>query len=185
MPFLIAYTTTHGHTARIASRIAQRLGERGLDVELADLATHHPVSPQDYAGVVVGASVHVGRHQASVERWLKEHRTTIALRPSALFSVSLMAMENIAESRATARAYIDDLVEETGWSPDRAESFAGALQYREYDRFTRLLVRAIARRHGGSIDTAHDHDYTDWSRVDAYAGELATLFGAVPAEIAA
>ena len=40
-------------------------------------------------------------------------------------------------------------------------SFAGALQYLEYDFFTRLMMH----RGGHPTDTARDHDYTDWDAV--------------------
>ena len=61
---------------------------------------------------------------------------------------------------------IDVFCDESGWIPERTERVAGCLQYREYDVFTRLLMRVIAHRHGGSTDTSHDHDLTDYEQVD-------------------
>ena len=52
---------------------------------------------------------------------------------------------------------------------------AGALQYREYDFFTRLVMRMIARHHGQSTDTKQDIDYTDWQAVAGFAADAAAI----------
>lgn len=55
--------------------------------------------------------------------------------------------------------------------PGQAVSFAGALQYREYDFMTRLVMRVLMRRGEHPTDVAHDYDYTDWDSVDRFAHE--------------
>jgi menaquinone-dependent protoporphyrinogen oxidase len=59
--------------------------------------------------------------------------------------------------------------------PDRTASFAGALQYREYDPFTRLLIRLMMARGHHPTDTSRDHVFTDWDAVDAFAADVAAL----------
>ena len=54
-------------------------------------------------------------------------------------------------------------------------SFAGALQYREYDLMTRLVMRVLMRRGEHPTDVAHDYDYTDWDSVDPLADERARM----------
>ena len=95
--------------------------------------------------------------------------------PSAFFSVSLTAADDTDEARATARRYVDEFVEETGWTPGRTASFAGALQYLEYDFFTRLLIKMIARKGGLPTDARQDYDYTDWDAVWRFGGEIAGM----------
>ena len=63
--------------------------------------------------------------------------------PSAFFSVCLTAADDSEESRTATREYLDEFVERTGWTPHRSTTFAGALQYREYDFPTRLLMRLL------------------------------------------
>ena len=92
--------------------------------------------------------------------------------PSAFFSVCLTAADDTDESRAATRAYIDDFAERTGWTPDRTATFAGALQYREYDFVTRLLMRVGHHE----TDASRDHDYTDRNAVERWAHELTTTF---------
>lgn len=95
------------------------------------------------------------------------------MRPSALLSVSLTAADDTDEARTATRACVDELIEATGWTPSRVETVAGALQFREYDIATRVLMRLIARHHHVSTDTSEDVDFTDWSAVERFATEFA------------
>jgi menaquinone-dependent protoporphyrinogen oxidase len=73
---------------------------------------------------------------------------------------------------------IDDVLDETGWIPTMSESFAGALQFKEYNLPTRVLMRLIARRiehqNGAPIDVHEDTDYTDWAAVERFAEAFST-----------
>lgn len=87
-------------------------------------------------------------------------------------SVSLSAADDSPESAAATQRCIDAFCEQTGWTPTRTAPIAGALQYREYDVFTRQLMRLLMK-HTGPTDTARDYDYTDWDGVDRLGRELA------------
>ena len=52
---------------------------------------------------------------------------------------------------------------------------AGALQYREYDVFTRTLMRLKMRSGGHPTDPSHDHEYTDWDSVERFGHACAEL----------
>jgi menaquinone-dependent protoporphyrinogen oxidase len=175
---LVIYASTHGHTHKIATRIARALEEAGAVVDLRDADPKVDISPADYDAVIVGASIHAGHHQREIADWLGRHAATLSTMPSALFSVSLSAAEEDEEARATARRYIDELVESTGWTPRRTVTFAGALQYREYDFFTRLLIKLMMRRAGHPTDASRDYDYTDWDAVDRFGRDCAALLPA-------
>jgi menaquinone-dependent protoporphyrinogen oxidase len=179
---LLLHASTHGHTSRIAARIADVLAAEGLrvDARKAPLAGADP-SPRDYDAVVVGASIHAGHHQNEVVAWARRHHTTLATRPSAFFSVCLTAADDTDESRAATRRYLDEFVEATGWTPARAATFAGAIQYREYDFATRLLIRLLMHKGGHPTDTSRDHDFTDWEAVERFARECAGQLSTAPA----
>jgi menaquinone-dependent protoporphyrinogen oxidase len=176
-PVLVLYASNHGHTARIATRIAEALEHAGLDVDLRRADVVDDPAPRDYAAVVAGGSIHAGHHQRELVAWARRHATTLSAMPSALFSVSLSAADDTDEARAKARSYVDDYIEETGWAPRRTISFAGALQYLEYDFFTRLLIKMIARKGGLPTDARQDYDYTDWDAVWRFGGEVAGMVG--------
>ena len=170
---LLVYASTHGHTAKIAGRIAEVLPGQGVDVDLRE-AANADVAPAAYDGVLVGGSLHEGHHQREVVEWVKAHRRKLEGRPSAFISVSLTAADDTAESREATQRCIDDFLEATGWTPERTIAVAGALQYREYDVFTRVLMRLMMRRGGHPTDTSHDYDYTDWEAIERFAAEFAT-----------
>ena len=87
-----------------------------------------------------------------------ERRTPNALD---IFSVSLRAAEGTTQAAAAAREGINDFASEIGWDPDRSEAIAGALQYREYDSFTRVLMRMVLKA------GCHPTDVKTRTRVEA------------------
>jgi menaquinone-dependent protoporphyrinogen oxidase len=170
---LVVYASTHGHTAKIARRIGDVLRAEGLEPDLREAKSAADVPIGDYSGVILGASIHGGHHQREAIDWAKRHAAALGGMPSAFFSVCLVAAEDDDESRAAARKFIDDFADETGWTPGRATTFAGALQYLEYDHFTRTLIRLMMKRGGHPTDTSRDYDYTDWDAVERFAHDFA------------
>ncbi|MEA2421264.1 MAG: menaquinone-dependent protoporphyrinogen oxidase, partial [Thermoleophilaceae bacterium] len=128
-----------------------------------------------YDLVVVGASLHKEHHQKEIVDWVAARRGALAAVPSVFFSVSLSAAEDSEESHAATRRCIDAFCAETGWTPRRSERVAGSLQYREYDVFTRQLMRLMMHRSGHPTDASHDYDYTDWDAVERFGREIAKL----------
>lgn len=78
----------------------------------------------------------------------------------------------LAKSRETANRYGVDFVEQVGWHPSLIETFAGAVKYSQYDFITRFIMKMISKREGGSTDTTHDHEYTDWEAVSRFANKF-------------
>jgi menaquinone-dependent protoporphyrinogen oxidase len=172
---LIIYASNHGATAQIASRIAETLKDDGARTDLRDVGSATSIALSDYDAVVVGGSIHAGHHQRALVDWAKQHATQLNELPAVFFSVSLSAAEESDEARATARKYVGDFLDETGWTPRARTSFAGALQYREYDFMTRLLIRLIARHQGQPTDTSRDFVFTDWDAVERFAHDCARM----------
>jgi menaquinone-dependent protoporphyrinogen oxidase len=180
---LVLYASTHGHTAKIAARIAAALEVDDATVDLHELNANksQPALP-DYDAVILGGSVHAGHHQRALVKWAERHHVALGTIPSAFFSVCLTAADDTEEARVATRGYLDDFVEKTGWTPGRSTTFAGALQYREYDVATRVLMRLLMRRMHHPTDSSQDYDYTDWDAVERWAHELAATLTAALAE---
>lgn len=172
---LVVYASTHGHTAKVADRVAQSMRAQGLEVDLRDVASAADVQPGHYDVVVVGASLHKERHQKAIADWVGTRREALEQRPSLFFSVSLSAAEDSDAARAATQHCIDRFCAETGWTPGRTEPIAGCLQYREYDVFTRQLMRLLMHRMGHPTDASQDYDYTDWDAVDQLGRDAAVL----------
>lgn len=172
---LVVYASTHGHTARIATRLADVMRAEGLAVDLREVADADSARPGRYGLVVVGASLHREGHQKEIADWVRARREDLAHVPSAFLSVSLSAAEDTDEAIATTQGCIDDFCAQTGWTPQRSERIAGCLQYREYDVFTRQLMRLLMKKMGHPTDASHDYDYTDWDALERLGRELAQL----------
>jgi menaquinone-dependent protoporphyrinogen oxidase len=172
---LVIYASTHGHTAKIAARIAQAMRDEDLEVDLRDAASATHADPSRYDVVVVGASLHREHHQHEIADWVTAHRAALERRPSVFFSVSLSAADASEESRAATGRCIDEFCTQTGWTPRHTERIAGCLQYREYDMFTRQLMRLMMKRVDQPTDASRDYDFTDWDAVDRFGRETAQL----------
>jgi menaquinone-dependent protoporphyrinogen oxidase len=172
---LLVYASTHGHVAKIADRLAAAMRDAGSEVEVVEAAAAGDADPGDHGTAVVIASLHKAKHQPEAIDWASRHREALNSMPGVFLSVSLTAAEDSDESRERTRGCVDEFLEETGWKPDRAEALAGALQYREYDPFTRALVRLLMKQGGHPTDTSRDYDYTDWDGVDRLGAELAAM----------
>lgn len=162
---LIVYATTEGHTRRVATRIAEQVGEYGHTAVLVDAAGGTSLAPAGGVdGVIVAASVHRQRHQAHAARWVRANLPLLRDVPTAFFSISLSAAGD-ARLRDEARRYARRFLRQTRWHPTMARLVAGALAYTRYDRLTRWRMRLIAWRRGGDTDTSRDHEYTNWERL--------------------
>jgi menaquinone-dependent protoporphyrinogen oxidase len=170
---LLVFHTSEGQTAKIAERVAAALRDDAFDVEAHDVGG--APGPEQFDGVVLGDSIHAGRHSRALTRYLEQHRDALASRPTALFQVSMTSANPDAEHTATAQKLIHDLEERTGCDPDLVGLFAGALVYTQYGWMKRRIMRAIARKEGDDTDLTRDYEYTDWAAVDQFAHDMGAL----------
>jgi menaquinone-dependent protoporphyrinogen oxidase len=171
----VLFATGEGQTRKIARRIASVLHDLGLDSCAIDV-TGPNASDIDWThvrGAVVGASIHVGKHQKAAERFVRAHAAALSGVPSAFFSVSLSAASKNATEVEAAAHLAAKFPAACGWSPVRIASVAGRLAYREYGFFIRWVMKRIAKKEGGPTDTSRDHELTNWEEVDALARDMA------------
>ncbi len=181
MPVLIAYATHQGHTRVIAEYVAAALRVRDVETEVVDVADPPPLDLTEYDAVVLAASVHLGRHQKEMVRFVKVFREELAVRPTAFLSVSMSETtaandNNTTEARAEAAERVAEQVEsffdETEWTADHVQPVAGALMYSEYGLVTRFVMKMIAKSTGAATDTSRDHVYTDFAALERFASKL-------------
>ena len=121
----IPFSTGEGQTAKIAEYIADVFRAHGHEAQTTDIARSEGPLPSGYDGVIVGASIHMGRHDKHAVGYVRDNRTALDRLPSALFSVSLAAHGDTDE----AQSYVDEFEQDTGWRPARVALFGGALRY--------------------------------------------------------
>lgn len=182
-PVAVLYATREGHTRRVAERVARDLQARGLAAECKNLREDAAaIDPNNYCAVVLAASVHQGKHEREMVKFVKKHRAGLEKLPAAFLSVTLSEAgaempdttpEKRARYLADVRKVIDQFFESTGWRPERVKPVAGALLYSKYNPLVRFVMKRIAKEAGAATDTSRDYEYTDWVGLDRFVDELA------------
>jgi menaquinone-dependent protoporphyrinogen oxidase len=175
---LIPYGTTEGQTARIAEVIAEALRDKALQADPVDIKRLAGTIPDGYDAAIIGASIHMGKHDKHVVEFVQRNLDILARMPSAFFSVSLAAHGDTQE----AEGYVDQFEDETGWRPDKVAMFGGALLYTHYGFIKRHMMKKIAQDKPGhlGVDLSRDYVYTEWDAVQRFAEHFADQLQAPP-----
>jgi len=166
----VPYGTTEGQTAKVAEYIADVIQHHGHEAEAVDMKRAKNDVLDGCDGVIVGASIHMGKHARFAADFVRKHRTRLEQLPSAFFSVSLAAYGEPEE----AEGYVEEFEKETGWRPALIALFGGALLYTQYGFVKRHMMKRIARDKPGELglDTARDYVYTEWDGVRQFAEDF-------------
>ncbi|MEI7556020.1 flavodoxin domain-containing protein [Candidatus Chlorohelix sp.] len=173
---LIVYGTGEGQTTKIAERIAEVVQGKGHVVEVVrgnELPSN--LNLANYHFILVGASIHSGKHQPYIVKFVKSNLDLLSSKPSAFFSVSVSAVSKVSRLYAVAEKYLDRFQTETGWKPANTILIGGALQYTKYNIINKVLLRIITRNSLGPTDIKRDYEYTDWEQVTKFAESLVPL----------
>jgi menaquinone-dependent protoporphyrinogen oxidase len=175
----VFFATTDGQTRRIAERFAAHARTLGIDSQAIEVASGEAerFSWAPVRAVVVAASVHVGAHQDEAEAFVRRNLVELNARPSMFVSVSLAIASKLAGEADAARAIARKFPDQLGWKPDHVVCVAGRLAYTRYGVVKRFMLRRIAAKEGGPVDTSRDHELTDWDQVRAAASELVQAIG--------
>jgi menaquinone-dependent protoporphyrinogen oxidase len=168
---LILFATIDGQTARVAGRMADVLRADGHEVTTRPARTAHAADDAwIFDGVIVGGGIRYGQYAKYLAPTI-QHGVVPLTSPTAFFSVCLSA-DGPGAKPQTAQGYVDTFLGELGWQPTMVASFGGALLYRRYNPFIRLLMKMIVRFAGGETDTSRDYEYTDWAAVERFARDF-------------
>jgi menaquinone-dependent protoporphyrinogen oxidase len=163
MQILLIYGTNEGQTQKIARFLSERLARQGHQVVTVDASEPATLpDPRRFEAVLVAASVHLGRYQAAVIGFVREQRAAISARANAFLSVSLAAAGHEPDDVAGLKKCVTDLVQASGWTPQRIHHVGGAFRYSAYGFLTRYVMKYIAWRKGAPTDTHRDYELTDW-----------------------
>jgi len=173
---LVVYGTRYGQTEKIARYIANRL----LESKYAVMAIKSDIVPPHFFlgpfnGVIVGASIIAGKHQRSIRSFVREHRDQLNALPSAFFSVSGSAASKSETGRNEAQRMLSSFLNDTGWRPRLTKTIGGAMAFTRYNLLLRWMMKRISAKEGGPVDTSRDHELTDWTQVDRFIDEFASL----------
>jgi menaquinone-dependent protoporphyrinogen oxidase len=109
-----------------------------------------------------------------VHAFVERHRARLARRPSAFFSVNLVARKP-GKDTAASNPYVRAFLRRTAWMPTEQAVFAGRVDYPRYRFVDRQVIRFIMWLTDGPTDPGVRIEYTDWAAVDAFARRIAAL----------
>lgn len=170
---LLLHSTVYGLSRRICERIQAALQRQGQQATVAPVVGHG-TDPAAFDAIVIGASIKHGKHHASVLEFIRANKPLLDAKPSALFSVNLVARKP-AKNTPQTNPYLRRLVAASPWKPRLLGVFAGELDYSRYGPIDRHLMRLVMWINRGPTDLDAKVQFTDWAEVDRFAGKVAAL----------
>jgi len=170
---LLLYSTNYGLSKKICESIEASLRRRGGRAEVEPLVGGR-ADPAAFDAIVIGASIRHGKHHPSVLEFIRANRTLLEAKPSALFSVNLVARKP-AKNTPQTNPYLKRLLAQSPWKPRLTGVFAGELDYSRYGPVDKHMMRFVMWINKGPTDFATKVQFTDWDEVERFAGRVAYL----------
>ena len=164
---LILYSTTDGHTIRIADRLKQVLEQQRHCVEVVSVADQQALDLPAFDKIVIGASIRYGKHSKRVFDFIDTNLALLERKPSAFFSVNIVARKPDKDCPAS-NPYMQKFLRLTPWRPTALAVFAGKLDYPRYRLFDRLMIQLIMLITKGPTDPTAVIEFTDWKKVEDF-----------------
>lgn len=171
---LILYSTVDGHTLKICQAMQRVLEQQRHQVTLLPLDSLDPAELGQYDKIVLGASIRYGKHRPLVYEFIRQNQAVLDSKPSAFFTVNVVARKPDKNSPDT-NPYMQKFLEQVSWRPAALGVFAGKIDYRLYSFWDRNIIRFIMWLTKGPTRPDSVVEFTDWSRVEAFAQQLAEL----------
>jgi menaquinone-dependent protoporphyrinogen oxidase len=162
MKTLVLYASRHGSTAEIAERIARRLADRGVPVEIRPVDA--PGDFVDFEAIVFGAPVYDQSWPPEATRFVTRHEGELAARPLWLFSVG-----SFGDTKRLLGPLARKEPKEIGslrarLRPRDYRVFQGVIEKHQWPFWSRMLFHLFGGRFG---------DHRDWAVIDGWAEEIA------------
>lgn len=171
---LILFSTTDGHTLEICRRLRQVVEALGHRATLTAIDAWRSEDLGRYDKIVVGARIRYGRHSRQVYDFVADARPALESRPSAFFSVNVVARKPGKDTPET-NPYLRKFLRRIAWQPRHLAVFAGEIDYRKYGWLDRQVIRLIMRITKGPTEPGTVTDFTDWTRVEAFGRQIAAM----------
>jgi menaquinone-dependent protoporphyrinogen oxidase len=170
---LLLYSTNYGLSKKICETIQASLRAKGQQAEVEPLVGHS-LDPKSFDAIVIGASIKHGKHHPSVLEFIRAHRPLLEAKPSALFSVNLVARKP-AKNTPQTNPYLKRFLARCPWKPGLTGVFAGELDYSRSGPGDRVMMRFVMWLNKGPTDLSTRVQFTDWDEVERFAGRVAAF----------
>lgn len=165
MKFGVVYASTEGQTQKIARFVCDELIDQGHSVELCRAADAGDLDPKRFDGMILGASLHIGRYQKEFCGFVKDHSAVLNTLPTLFLAVSLCAAGDNEKDWRELDNSVFRLTDVTGWKPGKVEHVAGAFRFSQYNFCKYWTMRWIEEKKDSSAEPGKDHEYTNWESV--------------------
>ena len=164
---LIIYSSVDGHTLEICQRL-QRIAEmENNSVELVSVQSANSVELASFGKIIVGASIHYGKHSRAVYAFVKQHRQVLDNKANAFFTVNVVARKPDKCDPET-NPYLKKFLNQIEWKPKMLGVFAGKIEYRRYSFVDRFMIRLIMLMTKGPTAPDTNIDFTNWDSVEKF-----------------
>ena len=167
---LIIYSSTDGHTKTICQRIMSCITD-GNSNNILSLEEAAKINLLEFDKIIIGASIRYGRHSGDLYKFIKFNKDILERKETAFFSVNVVARK-IEKSDPETNPYIKKFLKISNWKPGKIAVFAGKVDYPKYRFFDKYIIKLIMFITKGPTDTTQTYEFTNWSKVDAFAKEL-------------
>ena len=171
---LIVYSSKGGQTLKICQTLQGVFKTASCQVTLTSLDMAVPIDFSNFDKIVIGASIHYGHHDAGIFALVKQHHSILNRKPSAFFSVNIVARKP-GKDQPETNPYLQKFLKKIPWKPKLLAVFAGKLDYPSYSKFDRFMIRFIMWLTKGPTNPDAVIEFTDWHRVEDFAQEIIGL----------
>lgn len=175
MNILLIFSSTEGHTGRIARFLADELSSSHYTFRLEKAGPKAP-SPAEFDAAIIAASIHAGQYANDVLDYATTYASELNRIPTMFYSIGLNITSKDPKVQESLRQITALFLDTTRWRPGNVEQVAGALLYTQYGFFKRMLIKSIMKKAGGDTDTKRDFVYTDWEQLRASLHRFTSQF---------
>ena len=168
---LIIYSSTDGHTETICKRISNSLDDKN-ETKIMSLDDALKVDLSIFNKIIIGASIRYGKHSKKLYKFITSNKNVLDQKQGIFFSVNVVARK-LEKNTPETNPYIQKFLKISNWKPKKIGVFAGRVDYPNYGFFDKYVIKFIMFLTNGPTDTSQSYEFTDWSKVDKFAKELA------------
>lgn len=171
---LIIYSTTDGHTLKICRRLQQVIEQQAHRVKLTSIDDVQDTDLMRFDKIVIGASIRYGKHRPQVYDFIKRNEKVLASKPSAFFSVNVVARKP-GKNRPETNPYMMQFQKKISWQPKELAVFAGKIDYQKYSFWDRQVIRLIMWITKGPTHPEAVVEFTNWEEVEAFGRRVCVM----------
>ncbi len=160
MKTLIAYSTTHGCTGKVALELKEKLGG---EATLINLKEDRNPSLALYDQVIIGGSIHAGQIQKRVKEFCAKNLEQLKQKELGLFICCMYEGDVAREQLRNA------FPEELHQAAKNEAFFGGAFDFKRMKFFEKMIVRKVAKVNESVSNL-------DYGKIDNFASRMNKIF---------